>query len=81
MSKTYYILLDKDYKFMKIVNQSEFHKLVHDFNLKYNYYCTRYCDELLKPYIYLQPIILNVSADEFMKILGETTKKGLFSNE
>lgn len=71
MNKNYYILLDKDDIFIKVVSETTLDKLANDFRISYSYCCTRYCDELIEPYVYIQPIRMTIGINEFEKLLDD----------
>lgn len=69
MNRNYYIILDNKDTFLKVVNTTTLSKLVNEYNITYNFCCSRYCDELIEPYVYIQAIRLHISGREFFKLL------------
>lgn len=69
MNKNYYIILDKEDRFLKVVNTTTLSKLINEYGITYSFCCSRYCDELIEPYVYIQAIRLRISGSEFFKLL------------
>lgn len=78
MNRNYYIILDNEDRFLKVVNTTTLTKLINEYGITYSFCCTRYCDEVIEPYMYIQAIRLHISGREFFKLLEVKDNEWIF---